>query len=120
MAEVGIPVPPVGKLFSEHCLLRDEDGDEGMGLTGTKIFGVPEQHNSVLNSTIKNYLGGLGVLAYSAVSISTELHIPRKKGKMILVESKSTKLTMEVYAAIINCLLSHFLFNSHSFITHKQ
>lgn len=116
MSEVGTLLPLVRKLFSERFLLRDEDGGDGIFLTGTKLCGVPEQRNGVLNSTALNDLDGLCVLAYSAISTATELHIPRKKGKVILVENKSTKPTMEVYAAFINCLLSHPLFNPHSYL----
>jgi len=49
MSEVGILVPLVRKLFSEHFLLRDKDGDDGIFLPRTNIFGVSEQHNNVLN-----------------------------------------------------------------------
>ena len=52
MSEVSILIPLLRKLFSEHFLLRDEDGEDGIFLIGTEIFGVPEQLNNVLNSTI--------------------------------------------------------------------
>lgn len=79
MAEVGSLLPLLRKLFSEHLSLRDEDGGDRIVLIGTKILGMAGQSNNVLNSTI--YSEGLCVLAYPAVSVPTELCIPRKAAK---------------------------------------
>lgn len=76
MAEVGSLLPLLRKLFSEHLSLRDEDGGDRIVLIGTKILGMAGQSNNVLNSTI--YSEGL---AYPAMSVPTELCIPRKAAK---------------------------------------
>lgn len=39
MAEVGSLLPLLRKLFSQHLLLRDADGGDGIVLIGTKILG---------------------------------------------------------------------------------